>query len=87
MELTATFSVVDVVAIEAVGPVDTHQTHHGKIDAHAETGTAFHVEGIEFAGVIPRVSGLNKPQSIDGGVAKHQGIAQLHGETVVGIAL
>ena len=66
VELAATF--LSKHFIKAVGPVDTHQAHHGKEDAYAKSGTTFHVEGIELSGVIPSVSGLNEAQSIDGGV-------------------
>ena len=66
VELAATF--LSKHFIKAVSPVDTHQADHGKEDAYAKSGTAFHVEGIELTGVIPSVSGLKEAQSIDGGV-------------------
>ena len=34
--------------VEAIGPVDTHQSHHRQEDAHTYTGRALEVEGIEL---------------------------------------
>ena len=73
--------------VEAVCPVNTHQAHHGQIDTQTDTCRALHVEGIELLGFCPSVTCLGESQSIDGGVAKEERIAELKGETVVSIAL
>ena len=73
--------------VEAVGPVDTHQADHRQEDAHADACRAFHVEGIEFLRVGPRVTAFEEGQSVDGGVAEHEGIAQFEREAVVGVGV
>ena len=90
MELTSSLaaggtSLIDLV--ETVGPVDTHQSDHRQVNADTEAGRAFHVEGIEVACIAPCVTSLKESESVDGGVAQHERIAQLEGEAVVGIGI
>ena len=81
MELAATLRAKHFV--ETISPVDTHQAHHRKEDAHTQTGTALHVERIELAGFLPSVTGLKESKTVDGGVTKQEWIAKLKAETVV----
>ena len=73
--------------VETVGPVDTHQTHHRQEDAHTDTCRALDVEGVEVLGLVPGITALEESESVDGGVAQHEGIAQLQREAVVGIGI
>ena len=74
--------------VEAIRPVDTKQTHHGQHDAYTETGRALHVEGVELADVVPRITALEEGQGIDvGRVAQHQRVAKFKCEAVVGVTV
>ena len=46
--------------VEAVGPVDTHQTNHGEEDANTKACRALHLEGVELLDLVPRVTCLDK---------------------------
>ena len=54
--------------VEAVCPVESHQTYHREEDAYADAGRALHVEGVELVGVVPCVTALEECESVDGGV-------------------
>ena len=84
VELTAAFGAKHFV--EAVSPVDTHQTYHRKEDANTQSGTAFDLEGVEFLGLGPGISAFDESESIDRGVTQHEGITQLQSHTRIGIA-
>ena len=75
MEVAATLLSVDVVVVETVSPVDTHQANHREEDADTDTCRALHVEGVELLGVGPCVTGFGEAQTVDGGVAQHEWVA------------
>ena len=68
VELTAALAAV-VVLVEAVSPVDTHQTDHRQIDTYTDTCRALHLERIELARFSPGVTALHEGQSVDGRIA------------------
>ena len=78
---------VGVDIVETIGPVDTHQTHHGEEDTYAETGRALHLEGVEVLGICPGITAFEEAETVDGGVAQHERIAELEGEAVVGVGV
>ena len=41
MELTSTLTVVEVIAVETVSPVNTHQTNHRQIDTDTNTSLTY----------------------------------------------
>ena len=59
-----------VGAVETVGPVDTHHTHHGEEDADAGAGRAFHLEWVEIFDRGPCVTAFDESEGIDCGDRK-----------------
>ena len=91
VEITATFLLrtagIGIDIVEAVGPVDTHQTHHREIDTDTQSGRALHLEGIEILGLSPGITAFEEAESVDGGITQHERVAEFHCEAVVGIGI
>ena len=89
MELrAANLGAVGIVFLEAVCPVDTHQSDHGEEDSHAGSCRLLEFEGIDSVYVAPGVSCLGEGEGVDaGGSLKHDGEPEFHGQTLVGIAI
>ena len=91
MEIAATSLLstagVGIDIVETVGPVDTHQTNHREEDTYAETCRTLHLEGVEVSDLCPGITTLEEPESVDGGVAQHERIAEFQGEAVVGVGI
>ena len=88
MEVATAIRFASEYIIEAIGPVYTEQANHRQEDSHAGTHRALHIEGIELLHIVPGISTFCKHQSIDvGAVVQHKGIAHLHSETIIGIAI
>ena len=89
MEVAATTllgtALVGIYIVETIGPVDTHQSYHRQEDTYTQTGRALHVEGIELLDFCPRVTAFHETETVDGGVAQHERIAELECEAIVGI--
>ena len=73
--------------IETVSPVNTHQTDHRQEDTDTDASRTLHVEGVELLGVSPSVTAFHESQTVDGGVAQHERVAQFQCEAVVGIGI
>ena len=89
VELTTTLlvSAATIHFVEAISPVNTHQTNHRQEDANTQTSRTLHVEGIELLGVNPCITTLDESKTVDGGVAQHERIAEFQREAVVGIGI
>ena len=77
MEVASAF--VTLHTVEAVGPVDTHHTHHRQINAHTQAGATFEAEGVELADRCPSVTAFHKGYGVDGGSGlEHQREVEFH---------
>ena len=73
--------------VEAVCPVYTHESDHGELYAHAGTGAAFKLEGVELAYRGPGVAGLEEGEGVDGGaLLEHQREVEFEAHAGVGVA-
>ena len=62
--------------VETVSPVDTHQSNHRQEDADTDASRTLDVEGVEVARLRPGITAFEESESVDGGVAEQEGIAQ-----------
>lgn len=76
------------VFLEAIGPVDTHESDHGQQNAYADTGRAPHVEGVELLDVHPGITAFKEGQGVDRcGGFEHYGVAEFERHAAVGVGV
>ena len=86
-EVEVAASLVAIYLIEAIRPVKSHKSDHRQVYTYAKSGRTLHIKRIKLPYIRPCITCFNESESIDGCVTKHERIAQLKREAVVGVAL